>query len=275
MSCVTFEVAKIVEPIRFYEATRVHLLHSPGTEIFREFYEEVERQVRDGLPSAEIVPHRMSTVADFTLMMSEVLSIIQQERAEGDADIYVNISAGSSEYTAAALLASMMFDSGVVAFNVPMAEYTVPADRVRDVYYDGDTPVGLTRHCREPVMIQAYRVEMPDMRKVVALKVLEDCITPKRTATARAVMERLHACGLLSDDNYRLQEGSRSPKPDQKSTMYYQRNFIDVWLRNGWIERPSKNEIAITDRGKLVLDTFYDAFRRFGEYRDAGERARG
>ena len=66
----------------------------------------------------------------------------------------------------------------------------------------------------------------------------------------------------LSDEGlikYTKVEGS--VKPDQKSTMNYQRNFVDRWLDNGWVEKVSKREMKITKEGRTILDVFLSCYR--------------
>lgn len=48
-------------------------------------------------------------------------------------------------------------------------------------------------------------------------------------------------------------------KPDQKSIMKYRRNYVDHWLRNGWVKKVSKREMKITDDGYTVLNIFLEA----------------
>ena len=58
ISCVTFEVAKVVDPIEYYEATRVHLLSTSSEgDIYREFLDEVCRRISDYSKRTQIVRH--------------------------------------------------------------------------------------------------------------------------------------------------------------------------------------------------------------------------
>ena len=77
-------------------------------------------------------------------MLRTVLSIIQSERARGKCEICVNISAGSPEYSAASMVASMMV-LGTIPFSVGTQEYTVPTERIPDLYFVDGQPVGLTK----------------------------------------------------------------------------------------------------------------------------------
>ena len=150
ISCVTFETVKISDPVKFYDATRAHLIHyireglDPSrTAIYREFYDKVADTIRKSGRDVEIIEHN-EIVSDFTVMLRTILSIIDSEKRNGDCDIYVNISAGSSEYAAAATIASMM-SKGVIPFSVGTDSFTISSDEdIRQVYYVNNEPMGLT-----------------------------------------------------------------------------------------------------------------------------------
>ncbi len=256
ISCVSFEVAKIVEPAVYYEATKVHLIHY-GKGVYQEFYDEVYDRVREELPRAEIVEHCDDPIYSFERMMNLVLRIIRQEqnRTKNNADIYVNISAGPSEYSAASLIASMMMKD-VIPFNVSTEQYQVDLDRIRDVFYENGHPVGMTKKTKEPNTFSTYAIQRPDEKLVRALGILDERIKAKKPTSAPVMIPLLSEEGLMS---YTEAEGS--PKPDQKSTMNYQRNFVDRWLDNGWVEKVSKREMRITDEGRTILDVFLSCYR--------------
>ena len=101
IACVTFETAKITEPIEFYEANRIHLIRyskDPDDKeiIYNLFYERVVELVGQMGRDIEIVEHN-EVVFDFRTMLRTVLEIIQSEnRKEEGCEIYVNVSAGTS-----------------------------------------------------------------------------------------------------------------------------------------------------------------------------------
>lgn len=256
ISCVSFEVAKIVEPAVYYEATKVHLIHY-GQGVYQEFYDEVYKRVKEELPKAEIVEHCDDPIFNFERMMNLVLRIIRQEqkRTENNADIYVNISAGPSEYSAASLIASMMMKD-VIPFNVSTDKYQVDMDRTREVFYENGRPVGMTKTTREPNTFSTYAIQKPDENLVRALGILDERIEAKKPTSAPNMIPALSEEGLIK---YTKVEGS--VKPDQKSTMNYQRNFVDRWLDNGWVEKVSKREMKITKEGRTILDVFLSCYR--------------
>ena len=254
ISCVTFDVAKVVSPIVHYEASRVHLIHYvKSDDIYQEFYDEVCARISEEIPRCEIVEHN-AEVFDFAKMMNVVSRIMEDEieRAEIRPDIYVNVSAGTSEYSAASLMASMMHE-GVMPFNVPTERYTVSPDRIRDVYFDDGRPVGLSMSVREPTLISTFTMKMPDKGQIKGLWILKRRLNNKEPISAAAIIPELSELGLIKC-NYSM----CSKKPDQNTLMNYQRNFVDKWIHNGWAERTSKRMMRITPDGEAVLKMFMD-----------------
>lgn len=264
ISCVTFEVAKVIDPIEFYEATRVHLLStSREGDVYRRFLDEVCRRITAFSKKTQIVKHITSfgddgsydfAVYDFSSVMREMLCIIQGEIEEhGDnVDIYVNISAGTSEYSAASLIASMMHTDRTIPFTVSTDKYTIDDELAQKLYFEEDgTPIGQTRSCKDPKSISTYHVDMPDKEKVLALEVMKTQIE-EGDSCAATVMGKLREKGLF--EPYGTNEFNG--KPEQKEIMKYQRNYIDFWLDNRWIEKQSKRKYKVTELGNEVLSVF-------------------
>ncbi len=268
ISCVTFEVAKIVEPIEYYEATRVHLLStSKEGDIYREFLDEVCKQIGDYSKKTQIIKHITQedengeqdfNVSDFGSVMRELLCIIQGEIdscGENNVEIFVNISAGTSEYSAASLIASMMFHGQTIPFTVSSKEYSVSGDLVRKVYFENGVPVGQTKSCRQPKALSTYRIDRPEKDKVLALAVMKEQIE-KGDSCAASMMNILREKNLF--DDYSTREYNN--KPEQRDIMKYQRNYVDFWLDNRWVEKQSKRKYRITELGEEVLSIFEKSY---------------
>lgn len=268
IACVTFEVDKIVSPVVHYEAARVHLLNtSNGSDVYSEFYDEVCERIRETSPKTSIVHHRSEydpergyvgfTVFDFQSVMNEVLCIIETERrgSKDPPQIFMNISAGTSEYSAASLMASMMHYDIVKPFTVSTAEYAVSEERIRDIYYRDGRPVGQTVRCRTPHSIMSYPLERPNEERVLALTILKEQIELGDTCAA-TMMRRLRDAGLFDDYVTKYND-----KPEQKDVMRYQRNFVDLWIRDGWIEKVSKRKTRITEEGESIIKVFSESYR--------------
>jgi len=269
ISCVTFETAKITDPIAFYQATRVHLIwytKNPGSEkgkIYTDFYERVCEIIKEQSPfDVHIEGHSKDAVYDFTNMLRVVLSLIQKERKDfPQSDIYVNISAGSPEYTAAAAIASMMVP-GTIPFSVSTEEYTINDNkRLKEIYYENGKPVGLTKKARDPFVVPYYPIAIPKEHLVRALRVLDNRKKGKLSITNTKMIEALKEKGLWTyPEETDIGRAKRKTDKSRSETVYYQRAYIDKWKEEGWIER---NELTkkyeVTEEGRRILDTFFIA----------------
>lgn len=264
ISCVTFETVKITDPVKFYDATKVHLIHyvrdpeSDNGKIYTEFYNRVCELIRENATSpVEIVDHR-ENVNDFTAMLRTVLQIIEAENKNDEPlDIFVNISAGTSEYAAAAAIASMMMP-GTIPFSVRTIDYQVKD--VRGTFYENSKPVGLTRSVQNPKCLPKYTMPIPDKNVVLGLKLLDDMNKNKRLPKGPEIIKVLKERDLWrretaessSDSNHFKNNISRS------DSVYYYRDYISKWLSHGWVYRDDfKKRYFLTEKGEIILDTFY------------------
>ncbi|MCL2890978.1 MAG: DUF6293 family protein [Methanomassiliicoccaceae archaeon] len=266
ISCVTFETVKITDPILHYQATHVHLIRyakDPSSEdgrMYREFYDRVCELITERSPfKVEIYEHN-EKVSDFAVMLRTVLAIIHDEKKRSaDSDIYVNVSAGTSEYAAAAAIASMMVP-GTIPFSVSTERYTVRGENVRKAYYKGGKPVGLTEEAKEPRVMPSYSIDIPDKHLVLALRLLHERNRNKMTVTGSKMIAALKEKDLWLRGEMIIDDSDRTRKTDEQRSeaVYYQRDFVDKWLKYGWVR---KNELSkryeVTEDGEKILDTFY------------------
>ena len=263
IACVTFETSKVVEPALYYEINKAHIIHyvkDPESESGR-IYDSFRRRVCERLSSespreVEIEEHN-ERVSDFSVMLRTVLSIIQSEnRGEEGCEIYVNISSGSPEYAAAATVASMMVP-GTIPFSVGTKEYTVSNDRIRDVYFVDDQPVGMTKSTYPPRTMPIYAIDIPEEHLVRGLRILGERIEAKQSITSGGMVAALKDAGLWYRDT-ESDDPDRRANQRQTEAVYYQRDFIAKWVRNGWIAKDElRNKYHLTETGRTVVNTFY------------------
>lgn len=252
VSCVTFETTKVTDPVDYYEANKLHIIHYVSTNsnkpIYASFYERVLNIISESGRKVEIVEHN-EKVYDFSIMLKTVLHIIQTERKENpECDIYVNISAGSPEYAAASAIASMMVP-GTIPFTVRTDSFTVPEDKIKETYFIDGEPVGLTKTTRGTEVLPCYSISMPDESLVRGLRLIEKV---EGKPIGRKVIAALKESGIW----YRnIPENENSNKSE---AVYYQRDFVNKWLELGWIVKNKRTGwYEITDDGRKVMNTFY------------------
>lgn len=263
VACVTFETSKVVEPALYYEINKAHIIHyvkDPDSESGK-IYDSFRRRVCERLESespreVEIVEHN-ERVSDFSVMLRTVLSIIQMENSgEEGCEIYVNISSGSPEYAAAATVASMMVP-GTIPFSVNTKEYTVSTDRIRDVYFVDDQPVGMTKTTYPPRTMPIYAINIPEEHLVRGLRILGHRNEAKLSVTSGRMVEALKEAGLWYRDT-ESDDPDRKANQRQTEAVYYQRDFISKWLKNGWIVKDDlRNRYILTESGTTIIGTFY------------------
>ena len=270
ISCATLDTVRITDPIEHYRATKVHLIRYMRDsdelgEIYREFYDYV-RKVCEAFPLKPGIKEHDGG-KDFTSMLRTVLSIIRKERgADPECDIYVNISAGSPEYIAAAAIASMTDTQSsaqgkTIPFSVPVHTngYMVKNDEIRTIYFENGTPVGIAKNVKDPEEIPTYRIEMPQEYLVRALRVLHEKEEKKQPRSNKEMIAALKGSGdmeIINELNVTDTTDKSNDKKKNSERVYYQRKFIDKWVSKEWVRKTSRKTYTVTDQGKTILKTF-------------------
>ncbi len=262
VACVTFETSKVVEPALFYEINKIHIIHyvkdpaSDAGRLYASFCDRVCERLKAESPRPIEIEMHNASVNDFSVMLRTVVSIIHAERkAEEDCEIFVNVSSGSPDYSAASAIASMMVP-GTIPFSVNTKEYTVSPDMIRDVYYVDGLPVGLTKSTYPPRTMPVYAISIPEEHLVRGLRILHERNSAKQSVTSGRMVQALKDAGLW----YRDTEGNPDRKSNQRQTeaVYYQRDFIAKWMKNGWIQKDElRGRYVLTVDGQTVISTFY------------------
>jgi len=265
ISAVVFETIKVLDPIKFYQPMRIHLLASitgddeKTKDIYKEFHNHVRKKcnefdfIRD--KENDIKSHNIS-MRKFTPLLSKIINIIENEwKKDHSCEIYVNITSGTPEYVAAATLASMMSYNGtgeIIPFSVDIDSYTIPPEKIREVYFDDvGTPVGITKTVKNPRIIPVYPVNKPEERLIRALRIFDKKTTEKKRSPSNTEMIcTLKEKGLWKD---------HLAKNDSGEKVHYQRSFIDKWKNLKWIVQDESNnkKYLVTLLGKTYIDTFY------------------
>jgi len=265
ISCVTFETIKITEPVKFYDINKIHLIHfvkDPESDkgmIYQEFYDQVCKIIKKESNGKVEIEEHADNVNQFLPMLKLVMKIIEKEsRSDEPIDMYVNISAGTSEYTAAAVIASMM-NPEVIPFSVSTDLYTVKNNKIRDLYYADGAPVGLTESINEPSIVPKYNISMPDRNLVLGLRILKELSDTKNSVKGPEVIRILKEKGLWRMYSKGAKKDSRdSPEAEKSDSVHYHRDYVSKWLSNGWIEKNNFNKrYDLTQEGLWIVDTFY------------------
>ena len=239
LSCVSFETVMVVKPVQFYRADKAYLLHYARVAPYTDFLKEVETQLKPIVKECECVKVNINQFKD---VLKTILNIIRKEKALGN-HVYVNMSAGPNVFSAAALVACGM--EGAVPFNVGVKEYSV---KDLKMYYDGDRPVGLAKDVFDPYPLPEFEIKAPKPDLVKGLRAFQQLAAQKSIMSTRNIICKLEREGLMADVSER--EGVK-----QAAVMKYRRNFLEPWLRNGWLAKDGK-KAALTEKGKSIIEIF-------------------
>jgi len=287
IACVTDEVTMVTQPLTYYNIERVHIISfvkpvkdkSNKPMMYRtKFYEDVRDTVLKKIKDMkiEIVSHTEMRTYNFEEMMQTVYSIITEEQDKGSM-VYVNLSSGTKEFSAAAAIASMMhrnvniFTVGGMADALTMTRYD---EMMKSITHDNEI-VGRFYKYHDPYEVTSFSLTPPPMRLLRALKVFSDIEMNRRSNTA--VIEELIDQGLWKapgegQDRYkgtsvakkRAANGKRITDPEykmlqRKEAVQYQRNFIDKWKELGWIYKDpdtTGTKYDLTSDGRMNLKVF-------------------
>ncbi|WP_400210211.1 HFX_2341 family transcriptional regulator domain-containing protein [Methanomethylophilus alvi] len=284
VACVTTEVIKITRPAHDTGVDRIHLLNfvkegeanTPEEQDRKTFYENIYNQVKWELNQfvEEVVEHRDVTTYNFDQCFHSIYDILYEEKEQGS-DIYVNISGGTPEYSAAAAIASMMV-KGVKLFSVgTMASgFTVDFKKQLEQSYHEGHLVGSAFDVHEPFPIGSFPLPTPDEDLLKALKVFVSIQVGRRSNVN--VIRKLINYGLwrfaldeggtgtsveFEDGDGRFIEGKdyeKYLKRQKKEAVLYQRGYIEKWKKLGWIEKSSINgkRYDLTETGKRYVEIF-------------------
>jgi hypothetical protein len=233
---------KIVDPIVFYKADKVYLLHMGMKEPYIGFLKEVKTQLKKKMM---IEPICMDiNILDFRDILRTIIEIIKKEGSEGN-HIYVNVGAGPQIFCAGALIACMMKDA--IAFNVRTEKFTI-TDYTQ--YYIHGKPVGLAKKVHDPVEIPEFDIQPPKDDLILGLKILNEIIEKHGLTTSTNIINKLTEKQLM------IKETEKTGKISQNSVMKYRRNFLDQWKRNNWVVPKQGRKLEITDQGKIMIEIF-------------------
>ena len=252
VACVTFETVMVTKPIiSMGSVDRVYLVHydKPDADgerqVYREFYEEVVHLLQVGMECGQI-EHVNVPVYNFQEVLGALLEVLTAERAE-DNDVYINVSAGSTEFSAAAILAAMMV-KGVTPFTVSTKEWTV---KDPEIYYREGRPVGLSMDVWPPRPLPYFHIERPPDDLVRGLKVLGERKMKNHSTTYVSMIGALKDAGCWERGEV---EGVKDQTQSEK--MYYARHYIEEWVARGWVGKDRRGRLELTDDGVTVTRVF-------------------
>ena len=196
-------------------------------------------------------------VYDYHVMMRTMLEILDYEakRTEGIVDIYVNISAGSTEYSAAAMLVCMQ-NRYLTAFTVRTDDYMLSYENVKKFLYKDGRPVGFSQTVEEPRMVVTFDPDKKDADLVACLGVLKEIKKRKRNIHFLDVINELKVIGAW---NYEPKKKSYKTDDLQNERMHLKRAYLIPMEEKGWIVESDlmKGRWDITPEGEAIIEVYH------------------
>ncbi len=255
IACTTLETVMVSDPAIFYEADVLHLIYHRGSTERGPFYDSLVTEIKRRLAEKremEVIVHD-AKVYRYNVMLKTVNDIISDVKDEYGtfADIYVNISSGTSEYAAAAMCSCMM-NPGTIPFTVSVKSHSIPLEKYIEMASEDGRPVGDAREVNQPKMVETFNIEPPDEDLVSYLAFfarIED-----RPFTLSRIIEMMEANDVWHYEPQR----TRTPTKNAPK-MQYKRVVLEPLIAHGWIRNGrSKNRWVITPAGRAILDVFCD-----------------
>ena len=259
ISCLTTEVVRVVEPVKFYGAARAYIItcHNDGSEEVAEFHDAFLKEACEEIESfrGTNVTIEYANILDYKDVLKTIVGIVSEERARDPSSIiYVNISSGTPEYIAGAMLAVTQNEE-LIAFSVSTKTGTLDLEQKMKAYSVDGKPVGRTSAVNDPIKIMTFGAKAPDDKLVACLEVFRSQEIEKKYYNFNEIIDALKSKGTW---DY-MPDGNKTKTEDaQKERMYLRRNYITPLIERGWVVEnlQKRNKFDITSKGKAVVSVY-------------------
>jgi hypothetical protein len=261
LCCLTTEVVKVVEPIRFYEATRTHIITHQSLEDLGpdrkcyEFLNEARSRIESECNTELIIDQ--TNILDYQDVLRTIIGIVAEEKARSDdfVDIFINVSSGSADYKVSAMLVAMQ-QPDVIAFTVKTKSRNIDLEKAFEAITFNGKSVGITSEIYDPVMVMTFGSEMPEDKLVDCLAVISELKEDDKSPSFGDIIDKLKEYGIW---DYSPEASKTRTDDSQKERMYFRRNFIDPLVSKGWIieDLNKRNKYLLTKKGEAVIKIYY------------------
>ena len=283
IACLTDELLMVTRPVEDLRIDRIHLIsyakspdeHQSGSVERFNYYSTINKKTVETLNNldVEVIAHIDKPTYKFDSMMELIFEIIEEE-INNESKIYVNISSGTGEYSAAAAISSMMHEN-VQIFSMGGKSDCVTAGTYESILqnkmHNGQL-VGSYYDYHKPYPVRSLPLDKPNIQNIKSLKLFSKIPVKKRTNTN--VIRNLIKQGLwepgtqinLDETSWGIEvkcnlntreckNNTNYSKFKKKEAVQYQRKFIDQWLKNNLIQKDG-NKYILTDGGEFYIKVF-------------------
>ena len=239
-----------LDPIEYYGPDTVHAFIGDGDDPLSELQRRIYDSSKEDIECKKVTEHRLD-ITDYDAVLGEIVDIMSQlrDRYGDDLDIFINISSGTPEFSAAGMFASML-PLSAKAFRVDTTS-TLTAEEMSGIIERINDTILIS----EPKMVTGLKNDAPDEEMIVFLNIVDDLLHQTRYPKYRTIIQRLKDDDVWSYDPGR-KSGYGRTSLEEKEERYLQRHYISKALENGWLERPSSRTMRITESGKAYISVF-------------------
>ncbi len=261
ITCVTTETVMVSAPVTKFRPDTVHLYRfsrdfcSSKAMMYRDHYFECVRQIREGLPECRIVEHTDVPVYDIREMIRS-LDRLNAEILREDplAQVLINISSGPNDFAfAAGQFAAMNHNVQIV--KVSTKEFGIDEAVFRQIYYENNRPVGLSREVSEPKIVEGIHLIKPNETLIRALRVFRDREREGLPLDSRSVVSELKKRGLWMHEQTK---DERKWPLSYSEAVAFEKFFTFPWRDLGWVKKGEGKYYHVTEQGEKVIELFYD-----------------
>ena len=239
-----------LDPIEYYEPDIIHVFISDREDRLSLIERKIYESSKEKITCKNVVEHHINT-SEYEDVLSTIIDIKKElyNKYGCDLDIFINISSGTPEFSAAGMFASML-PQPAIAFKVD-ADYNMSSEELSAMMRNLNDSIIIS----EPERVTGLRNDEPEDEMIYFLKVVDDILKDTKYPKYEAIINGLKAADAWTyDPDKKAGYGRTSLK--EKEERYLKRHYIAIALENGWLERPSPKTMRLTESGKAYISVY-------------------
>ena len=240
-------------PVEHYGPDLVHVFVSDRGDNVSALEREVYGNCKKEIGCKKLVEHPIDT-RDYEGILASIIEIKKELSGTygEDLDIFINISSGTPEFSAAAMFAAMLPEPAI-AFRVD-TESDLSKEELEDIAGRISGSVRVS----EPARVTGLRNDDPEEEMIIFLSIVRELLRETRYPKFRTMIELLKDDDAWSYDPSRKSGRGRTSLEDREER-YLKRHYIEPALKNGWLEKLEGRRIGLTEQGMAYLSVYGEA----------------
>ena len=240
-------------PVEHYGPDLVHVFVSDRGDNVSALEREVYGNCKKEIGCKKLVEHPIDT-RDYEGILASIIEIKKELSGTygEDLDIFINISSGTPEFSAAAMFAAMLPEPAI-AFRVD-TESDLSKEELEDIAGRISGSVRVS----EPARVTGLKNDDPEEEMIIFLSIVRELLRETRYPKFRTMIDLLKDDDAWSYDPSRKSGRGRTSLEDREER-YLKRHYIEPALKNGWLEKLEGRRIGLTEQGMAYLSVYGEA----------------